>query len=201
LVRVNDVVFAVHAVVLTVLTLFQTYLYKADQKHHIPHIAIGVSCLASLFLVVLLIMTAFGWTELLDVLYYLSSIKVAITLIKCIPQMLLNYQRQSTVGWSIINILLDFSGGILSIAQEFLDAYITQSWSGISGNPVKWVLGVVTIGFDLGFMYQHYVLYWGKESVVKGDREEEDARVREEEEDTRERDEEDARKTDPPLSS
>ena len=35
----------------------------------------------------------------------------------------MNYRRQSTVGWSIGNILLDFTGGSLSILQMFLLAY------------------------------------------------------------------------------
>jgi len=35
----------------------------------------------------------------------------------------MNYRRKSTVGWSIYNILLDFTGGILSILQMILNAY------------------------------------------------------------------------------
>lgn len=34
-----------------------------------------------------------------------------------------NYRRKSTIGWSIGNILLDFTGGSLSLLQMFLDAY------------------------------------------------------------------------------
>lgn len=32
-----------------------------------------------------------------------------------VPQARMNYVRKSTVGWSIGNILLDFTGGILSL--------------------------------------------------------------------------------------
>ena len=35
----------------------------------------------------------------------------------------MNFRRKSTVGWSIGNILLDFTGGSLSILQMFLLAY------------------------------------------------------------------------------
>lgn len=53
----------------------------------------------------------------------------------------MNYRRQSTEGWSIGNVLLDFSGGILSILQM-----ITQSYN--NGNnmilshykPTKYVI-------------------------------------------------------------
>lgn len=35
----------------------------------------------------------------------------------------MNYQRKSTVGWSIGNILCDFTGGVFSVLQMVLDAY------------------------------------------------------------------------------
>ena len=40
-------------------------------------------------------------------------------------QAAMNFRRKSTVGWSIGNILLDFTGGILSMLQMFLIAYNT----------------------------------------------------------------------------
>jgi len=44
--------------------------------------------------------------------------------IMCI-QAVMNFRHKSTVGWSIGNILLDFTGGILSMLQMFLLAYNT----------------------------------------------------------------------------
>lgn len=38
-------------------------------------------------------------------------------------QAFMNYRRQSTEGWSIGGVLMDFSGGILSILQMFLQSY------------------------------------------------------------------------------
>ena len=35
----------------------------------------------------------------------------------------MNFRRKSTMGWSIGNVLLDFTGGILSIAQMFIQSY------------------------------------------------------------------------------
>lgn len=35
----------------------------------------------------------------------------------------MNYQRKSTIGWSIGNVLLDFTGGMLSMLQMMLNAY------------------------------------------------------------------------------
>jgi cystinosin len=53
-------------------------------------------------------------------LTWLSYIKIIVSLIKYIPQVLLNVSRKSTVGWNIWNIYLDFSGGVLSTLQLFL---------------------------------------------------------------------------------
>ena len=39
------------------------------------------------------------------------------------PQVYLNYQRKSTIGWSVSNALTDMSGGLFSLAQQSLDAY------------------------------------------------------------------------------
>jgi cystinosin len=75
------------------------------------------------------------------------------------PQVWMNYQRQSTEGWSIGQILLDFSGGVLSLLQLFIDASFQPDWSGVIGNPVKLGLGNVSIFFDIIFIAQHYFLY------------------------------------------
>jgi cystinosin len=95
----------------------------------------------------------------LDFLYYCSYIKLAITLIKYIPQAVMNYRRQSTVGWSIGNILLDFTGGMLSMLQMILDSYNFDDWASIFGDPTKFGLGLFSVMFDILFILQHYVFY------------------------------------------
>ncbi|KAI8333441.1 PQ loop repeat-domain-containing protein [Chlamydoabsidia padenii] len=157
LVRANDVLFAVHAFLISSLTLWQTFIYKSDQKLSFP---------ARLVLLTFIVFTMAaigtvyeGYTKWIDVLYFLSYIKLVISFIKYIPQLWMNYRRKSTIGWSIHNILLDFTGGILSVAQLVLDAAISGDWSGITGDPVKFGLGFVAIVFDLLFMGQHFILY------------------------------------------
>jgi cystinosin len=71
----------------------------------------------------------------------------------------MNYRRKSTEGWSIGNILLDFLGGILSLIQMFLLAINYNDWSSIFGSITKFGLGIISIGFDLIFIIQHYILY------------------------------------------
>ena len=87
---------------------------------------------------------------------------------KYIPQARANYQRKSTVGWSINQILLDVIGGVLSIAQLVIDSSLQSDWSGLTGNPVKLGLGNVSIIFDIVFMVQHYILYKGNEVEEDG---------------------------------
>jgi len=90
-----------------------------------------------------------------------SYVKISVTFIKYMPQILTNFRNRSTHGWSIEQILLDFLGGILSIAQLGIDSYLQHDWSGITGNPVKFALGNFAIFFDIIFMVQHYWLYRG----------------------------------------
>ena len=84
---------------------------------------------------------------------------MAVTFCKYLPQLWLNYKRRSTVGWPVDNILLDFTGGALSTLQLILDCANQDDWSGISGDVVKFGLGVTSMVFDVLFLVQHYVLY------------------------------------------
>jgi len=86
-------------------------------------------------------------------------VKLIISCIKYIPQVVMNYRRKSTEGWSIGNILLDFVGGLLSLIQMFLLAINYNDWSSIFGSITKFGLGIISIGFDLIFIIQHYILY------------------------------------------
>ena len=96
--------------------------------------------------------------EFIDFLYFLSLVKIGVTLLKYLPQLVLNYTTKSTVGWSIENIILDLGGGMLSIVQMIIDAFILNSWTPFIGNPVKFGLGLSSIIFDGLFIIQHYFL-------------------------------------------
>jgi cystinosin len=92
----------------------------------------------------------------LPYLYSLGTFKIVVTLIKYVPQAVLNYRRQSTVGWTIHNVLLDFTGGVCSVAQLFIDA---GSWALVVSNFPKLGLGLISMFFDCIFFFQHYCLY------------------------------------------
>lgn len=84
-------------------------------------------------------------------------VKLMCSVTKYIPQAYANFKRQSTAGWDITQILLDFSGGILSIIQLILDSALQADWSGFVGNPVKLGLSQTSLFFDTIFILQHYM--------------------------------------------
>lgn len=91
-------------------------------------------------------------------------------MVKYAPQLIHNTRNRSTKGWDIRQILFDFSGGLLSIAQLGIDSYLQHDWSGVTGNPVKFFLGNVSMFYDLLFMGQHYCLYRDDGSPEDGER-------------------------------
>lgn len=109
-----------------------------------------------------------GLSDMRSQIYAISYVKLVITVVKYVPQAWVNYKRKSTRGWSIAQILLDFTGGVLSLVQLFIDSAFQNDWSGITGNPIKFLLSNVTIFFDLIFMVQHYILYRNAENEAKG---------------------------------
>jgi len=158
LVAGNDVAFGIHAVFATIIIIVQIFLYeKGPQK--VSKICIGLSTSGCISIALVLILTLTKVTNWLFFLYYLSMVKLAITFIKYCPQVYLNFKRKSTVGWNIWNVLLDFTGGLLSAGQLVFDAWRKDSWSGVIGDPVKFGLGFLSMAFDIIFMIQHYVLY------------------------------------------
>jgi cystinosin len=163
IVDANDVFFAVHALAMTMLIAAQCMMYERGNQR------VSHGCKVACTIVLVSASAAAGikymcpsvlaWLDWLTFLYLLSFIKMGVTLYKYTPQLYLNHKRKSTEGWSIDVVLLDFTGGLLSTAQVFLDAAASGNWGFILGNPVKFGLGIVSIAYDVAFMLQHYVLY------------------------------------------
>lgn len=164
----NDVGFAVHALFATLIQIVQCFIYdRRDQK--LSHTAVCLISAGWSAAGVFLLITSLGviatcpW---LKFLLFFSYLKLAVTISKYIPQAYFNFKRKSTEGWSIGNILLDFTGGVLSILQMCLIAYNYDDWSSIFGNFTKFGLGLISILFDILFMVQHYCLYRNKEESL-----------------------------------
>lgn len=160
-VLLNDVIFTLHAVLITAITIFQCFIYERG-KQRVSIISRVILAGSWLFALITLIITAASSGSVitwLEFIYYFSYIKLGVTLIKYIPQVYMNYRRKSTEGWSIGNVLLDSTGGSFSLLQMFLISYNNNDWASIFGDPTKFGLGVFSIAFDIIFIIQHYVLY------------------------------------------
>ncbi|KAI2659454.1 Cystinosin [Labeo rohita] len=162
----NDVFFSLHALLLTLVYVCQCAMYeRGGQK--VSKVAIGLLAIGWTFAFVSLFVAVAQKISWLDYLYYFSYIKLGVTLVKYIPQAYMNYRRKSTEGWSIGNVLLDFTGGSFSLLQMFLQAYNNNKWKIIFGDPTKFGLGVLSIFFDVVFITQHYCLYRNRELMYQ----------------------------------
>ena len=144
-VHANDVFFGIHAVAVTALTIAQCAVLKRAPGQ-------GVSRVATAAIAALLVggcayagaVAAGKGGSWWDFVLVVSYVKLAISCCKYVPQAVLNWRRGSTAGWNIHNVLLDFTGGLLSVLQQCGDAQATGDWgSVVGGNPVKFGLGFV----------------------------------------------------------
>jgi cystinosin len=173
-VQPEDIGFAGHALLLTIITICQYFYYRdsEDKEQKVNHFTITILSVMiwGAFLLILLesILNYYdphvkkGAKYVFNSLIYLGWCKVIISLIKYIPQVYSNYKRKSTIGWNIHNILLDFTGGILSFIQNIIDyENFSLNREGESGtlNIAKFAISFVAIFFDIVFMTQHYCLY------------------------------------------
>mmetsp|Transcript_10464 Transcript_10464/g.13262 ORF Transcript_10464/g.13262 Transcript_10464/m.13262 type:complete len:410 (+) Transcript_10464:185-1414(+) len=161
-VQSNDVAFAIHALFLTLVLLGQIVYYGGLVTQPISKLTI---CIISLTFIisgiysacVILKLPGFLW---INFLYIMATIKLILTIMTYIPQIVLNFHRKSTEGWNVWNPVFDFTGGLLSMAQLIFDSLDNDDFiNGIIGNWAKFVLSIITLGFDGIFFTQHYYLY------------------------------------------
>ena len=105
-VQANDVFFALHAVLLTLVNVVQIIIYdRGGQRVSYTCIAILVALALAINIGALLVAVGAGpWFTWLHYLLYLSYIKLAISLMKYIPQVVLNCRRRSTEGWKCVSV-------------------------------------------------------------------------------------------------
>ncbi len=96
----NDVAFAIIALVCTIIILSQIYMYGGYRLHNVSKsclvivgVTIGICSVQSMF--ILWKIPGFYW---IDFLYTMATVKLILTIMTYIPQILLNYKRKSTDG-------------------------------------------------------------------------------------------------------
>ena len=167
IVDIQDMAFSGHAFLCMVLLIIQCHFYEPDFFKTLKNwVKIYLAVVITISLIVCPLELAGKFPHAgknFNGCLWLGDLKVMITLMKYFPQAIKNYLRKSTEGWSIINVLLDFTGGSLSILQIFIDGANTGNWNvfgeGGSFNVAKFCLGFTSMFFDVIFMVQHYVLY------------------------------------------
>ncbi|GAA97858.1 uncharacterized protein L969DRAFT_598004 [Mixia osmundae IAM 14324] len=166
----NDVAFGAHAVLASIIIWLQTYIYHRDGGQRLSTFHRLVCAVLLSFIAFLAFLAAAHKFSPLDLMNTLADIKLYVSFSKYVPQAYMNWQRQSTVGWSIDNILMDVAGGVLSLAQLVLDAGRNDDWSAITGNPGKLGLALLSLAFDSVFLVQHYLLYTDAQSGLLHDK-------------------------------
>nr|XP_043616754.1 cystinosin homolog [Erigeron canadensis] len=162
-VAANDVAFSIHAVVLTAITLFQIFIYeRGSQKVSKTSISIVSVAWLTVIVCMFIALPNHSWLWLVTCF---STLQVVMTVIKYIPQAVMNFQRKSTVGFSIGNILLDLLGGLANYGQMAVQSIDQHSWVNFYGNIGKTLLSLVSVFFDLLFILQHYVCYPATKTV------------------------------------
>ncbi|EDO34987.1 predicted protein [Nematostella vectensis] len=164
-VKLTDVVFAILGLVCTGITCLQCVIYESGpQKIHFTTkvvfsvfvVALGICCALAGFKVT-------SWLFMLD---YCGYVKLAVSFGSYLPQIWLNYRRKCTEGFHIGGVLLDFSGGILSLLQMNIYCALEHSTKQFTGNIPKLVLGILTLVFNITLVLQHYMLYMGNPPPV-----------------------------------
>lgn len=114
----NDLVFAIHAFMLSSIQLMQTYIYyRGPDKAKFALWAIVLMVVLTITCTAMCIVSISGEKLPLAAgpVRFFGYGKAAITFVKYLPQVYLNWKRKSTVGWSIENVILDFTGGSFSL--------------------------------------------------------------------------------------
>ncbi|KAL3624303.1 hypothetical protein CASFOL_033119 [Castilleja foliolosa] len=153
----SDLAFSIHVVLTSAYAMYQIAVYeRGTQKFSKIYTAINVLFVLSAAVCVCIAIPSRSWFWLVSCF---NTIQVIMTIIKYIPQVVFNFKRKSTSGFSIGMVLLDFLGGVANNVQMLMQSLDQKSWENFYGNIGKSMLASVTIVFDIIFMVQHYALY------------------------------------------
>ncbi|KAI5443361.1 cystinosin homolog isoform X1 [Lathyrus oleraceus] len=156
-VAANDVAFSIHAVLITTILLFQVIIYERGNQS-ISKITMGIITMVWVTAGVCFFI-AFPSNSWLWLVTIFNTMQVLLASIKYIPQAVMNFMLKSTDGFCIGNVFLDFIGGISNVAQMVTQSIDQNSLVNFYGNLGKVLLSLVTLFFDILFMFQRFVLY------------------------------------------
>jgi cystinosin len=151
-VQSNDVAFSIHALMLNMLLIAQIVRYGGFKNQPVSRITLLiVATVFALSAGYLLCIFSFNWLWI-DFLYFMASVKLVLTVLTYLPQLLLNFTRKSTDGWNLWNVIFDCTGGLMSLLQLVLDSVdLSDLHNGLLGNIPKLILSFITLIFDVSF--------------------------------------------------
>jgi cystinosin len=159
-VHINDLLYAMHSQFVCLLLAYQCVTYGGGKKG-ISTLGLFAVCLGYVMIGYSMMMAGIKWINYswIDALNLVGQIKLFCVAVKSIPQVYLNYSRQSVYGHSLWMISLNLIGGVFAMIQVFLNAYEydTEIPFFMDGfiNP-KIGLALLSFGFDGIFIYQQY---------------------------------------------
>lgn len=157
---VMDMVFAAHALLISIVIFGLTFYYprKTNKGHYGPYIMIFI--LGLFALIYDIINKSYLDGEVGDLWIFMGMGKSIVSTLKYMYQIFLNKDKKSTLGFSIGNVILDITGGVLSLLGEILKVHMDKgSYLDNKTNVPKIALSLVVIVFDVVLILQHYVIY------------------------------------------
>ncbi|CCC70044.1 hypothetical protein NCAS_0D04630 [Naumovozyma castellii] len=99
----------------------------------------------------------------------LFLLKISMSLVKYIPQVVYNFDRKTMVGFAIQGVFLDVTGGVASLGQLFYQ--LARDKDGLSldillTNFGKIGLGLVTLVFNFIFISQWFIYDYSKRKSI-----------------------------------
>jgi cystinosin len=117
IVEIQDLIFAVHGLALSNVCFVQSLIYESGTQKETNRFVVAFLVFLWLCVITTYLFEVFdhpiydlNW----DTFLVMGYAKAAITFVKYVPQVFLNYRRKSTEGLSMLNIMLDLAGGLLS---------------------------------------------------------------------------------------
>ena len=175
-----DLIFSSHAFLISIVILGLTFYYpnKENKGHFGTYIMILILFVMTVIYFFLNNYWILGCPN--DLWIFMGMGKSIVSTLKYLYQIYLNKERETTEGFSIENIILDLTGGSLSLLQVILEIVkeTGRSFFDDRTNIPKIGLSVVVIFFDFVLIYQHYFVF--HEDVIAKKKEKSDKEMIEE---------------------
>ena len=162
-----DIVFSIHALIITILLNCQYLLYKPQNDKFslaskwILLIMGSTLIVATLTSSVLPFMCNVALSSVwVYYLLYLSILYNIIVAIKYFPQIYYFYKHKSSYGWNICNTYFDIAGGIFLLCETATNAVRLRDYSLLYSNIAKLNLILITIICDAIIFIQYYCCYY-----------------------------------------